>query len=386
MNIVCAKCGAGVAYELPSLAAQAMVVCSACGSGLKVSIELFEVPVGAAQSGPVSITPARRPAVVAVQGEATRELIGELLTAAGFTVTVVASGSETLAKVGALRPVLALVDVGFSDMPGFQVCEAVRSDAANAGVKMILVAAIHNKDRYRRPPDKLYGADDYIERHQIESDLIDKVNRLCGGAPVGGKTAGPAPAPEPVPARRAPAPERPATPSAFPPPGSGAVLSASRVEAAQAPAPQPPRAAAPPTRQMDPPAATPARVQGDPQAPAPTLTESGPRAATSPGKEVAAAGSPAPATPTSPALEAALRLARIIVSDIALYNAKKVDEGVVNGTFFDLLRTDIEEGRKLYEERKGPGLTTAVDLFQQTLDQFVATRRELLKRKRPAAA
>jgi CheY-like chemotaxis protein len=367
MNIVCAKCGAGVAYELPSLAAQAVVVCAACGSGLKVSIEPFDVPVGAAQSGPVSITPARRPAVVAVQGEATRELIGELLTAAGFTVTVVASGSETLAKVGSLRPVLALVDVGFSDMPGFQVCEAVRRDAANAGVKMILVAAIHNKDRYRRPPDKLYGADDYIERHQIESELIDKVNRLFGGAPVEGETAGPAPAPEPVPARRVPAPERSATPSA-PPPGSGAVPAHGGVEAAQEPAPQPPRAATPPPR-----------VQVDPQAPAPALTESGPRAP-------AAAGSPAPATPPSPAQEAALRLARIIVSDIALYNAKKVDEGVVNGTFFDLLRTEIEEGRKLYEERKGPGLTTAVDLFQQTLDQFVATRRELLKRNRPAAA
>lgn len=81
-----------------------------------------------------------------------------------------------------------------------------------------------------------------------------------------------------------------------------------------------------------------------------------------------------------------MRLARIIVSDIALYNAKKVDEGILNGTFFDVLRAEIEEGRKLYEERKGSGLTTTADLFQQTLEQFVATRRELLKRSRPAAA
>jgi hypothetical protein len=89
---------------------------------------------------------------------------------------------------------------------------------------------------------------------------------------------------------------------------------------------------------------------------------------------------------TNPAQEAALRLARIIVSDIALYNAKKVDEGILNGTFFDLLRSEVEEGRKLYEERKGSGLATTVDLFQQTLEQFVATRRELLRRNRQAAA
>jgi len=100
-------------------------------------------------------------------------------------------------------------------------------------------------------------------------------------------------------------------------------------------------------------------------------------------KDGAAAG--VTAAPSNPAEEAALRLARIIVSDIALYNAKKVDEGILNGTFFDLLRTEIEEGRKLYEERKGAGLTTTLDLFRRTLDQFVATRRELLKRNRPAA-
>jgi hypothetical protein len=69
-----------------------------------------------------------------------------------------------------------------------------------------------------------------------------------------------------------------------------------------------------------------------------------------------------------------------------LYNAKKVDEGILKGTFFDLLRTEIDEGRRLYEERRDPSLQGAVDLFQQTLEQFVATRRELLNRSRPAAA
>jgi CheY-like chemotaxis protein len=371
MNIVCAKCGAGVAYELSSLATQTVVVCSACGSGLKVSIEPIAVPGGSVPSAPVSITPARRPAVVAVQGEATRELIGELLTSAGFTVTEVATGSETLAKVGALRPVLVLVDVGFSDMPGFQVCEALRRDAGNAGVTIILVAAIHNKDRYRRPPDKLYGADDYIERHRIESELIDKVNRLCGGssadeAPARAHAQGEMPAPSY-------SPEQPASPSESP--AAGEIGAVAGVASAQPTTLQPSRPSAPPV---------PERVQPGLPAQASERVEPRPPDATPPAKDAPAA--PVPPAPANPAQEAALRLARIIVSDIALYNAKKVDEGVINGTFFDLLRTEIEEGRKLYEERKGPGLATTVDLFRQTLDQFVATRRELLKRSRPAAA
>lgn len=372
MNIVCAKCGAGVAYELSSLATQTVVVCSACGSGLKVSIEPIAVPGGSVRSAPVSITPARRPAVVAVQGEATRELIGELLTSAGFTVTEVGTGSETLAKVSALRPVLVLVDVGLSDMPGFQVCEALRRDAGDAGVKIILVAAIHNKDRYRRPPDRLYGADDYIERHRIESELIDKVNRLCGGSSVDEAPAR-AHAQGNILSRGFSAPEQSAPLAESPVPDEIGV--AAGVTSAQPAIPQPSRPSVPPA---------PERVQPAPPAQASERVEVRPPEATPPAKDAPAA-SAVPA-PTNPAQEAALRLARIIVSDIALYNAKKVDEGVMNGTFFDLLRTEIEEGRRLYEERKGPGLATTVDLFRQTLDQFVATRRELLKRSRPAAA
>jgi CheY-like chemotaxis protein len=303
--------------------------------------------------------------VVAVQGEATRELIRDLLTAAGFGVIEVTTGSDTLARVSDARPALVLVDVGLPDMMGFQVSEAIRRDPANAAMKIVLVAAIHNKDRYRRPPDNLFGADDYIERHEIEARLVEKIKQLCGG----GTTAGPAPAkttPEAEPAppgtpragRSGPAavpPSGPATAPAKAVPATQPLPGAQTAQAAHEPA------APPPISKPKPPATTPAAAEG-------------------------AGAPPPPPKAENPAQEAALRLARIIVSDIALYNAKKVDEGVMNGTFFELLRAEIEEGRKLYEERKGPGLATSSDLFQQTLEQFVATRRELLKRNRAAAA
>ncbi|MEW6682353.1 MAG: response regulator [Nitrospirota bacterium] len=375
MNIVCAKCGAGVAFELPSLVNHTVIQCAACHSGLKVTIEAFEVSVTppSQQAAATPTTPQR--VMVAVQGEATRELIRDLLVAAGFDVVELNSGSEALAKVSDVRPALVLVDVGLSDMPGFQVCESVRGDAVNAGVKMILVAAIHNKDRYRRPPDNLFGADDYIERHQIESQLVDKVKQLCGdGTPAGGATGDLSPAIEPAPTRSGTPSLEQVTPPASPPKGEPPVT------AAVIPEPPPPVA-----RESAPPAPSSVRPAPAPSAP-PPVEKRTPVAAPA-GKEAATAASPTPPSPApNPAQEAALRLARIIVSDIALYNAKKVDEGILNGTFFDLLRAEIEEGRKLYEERKGPDLATTVDLFQQTLEQFVSTRRELLKRNRPAAA
>ena len=39
--------------------------------------------------------------------------------------------------------------------------------------------------------------------------------------------------------------------------------------------------------------------------------------------------------------DVARRIARAVVSDIALYNAKKVEEGIGNDTLFELLREEI---------------------------------------------
>ncbi|MFZ5862600.1 MAG: response regulator [Nitrospirota bacterium] len=356
MNIVCAQCGAGVGYALPSLADHTVVACPGCRSGLRVRIEAFAIPAAAAAPETSPSPPTndqRQRVVVALQGEATRELIGELLSGAGFEVIEAATGADALVRVSDARPALVLVDVGLSDIMGFQVCERIRNNAATAGVKIILVAAIHNKDRYRRQPGQLFGADDYIERHQIETDLVTKVKALCER-----EASASEPSPEPH------QPER--------------VAEAQAVAAkAVAPAPVPPPSARP---QPSAPAAS--RV-APPSAP---TVPPAPAVAKEPSMPPVQPPAPSASKTDDPVVEAARRLARIIVSDIALYNAKKVDEGVVKGTFFELLRAEIDEGRRLYEERRDPSFPATADLFQQTLEQFVATRRELLNRNRQAAA
>ncbi|MEO7092307.1 MAG: hypothetical protein ABI175_03590 [Polyangiales bacterium] len=54
--------------------------------------------------------------------------------------------------------------------------------------------------------------------------------------------------------------------------------------------------------------------------------------------------------------EAARRLARAIASDLSLYNAEKIEKGVSNDNLFDELRSDIEEGRALFNSRVSPDL------------------------------
>ncbi len=404
MNIVCVKCGAGVAYGLASLTNQTVIVCSGCGAGLRVALQAFDVP--AAPSRPQSASSsARTRIVVGVEGEATREMIRDLLCGAGFEVIEATSGREIVAQVSQAPPSLVLVDVNLTDMMGHQVCETIRSLPACGSIKIILVAAIHNKARYRREPGNLFGADDFIERHQIEGDLLGKVERLCAAGPRGPGSSAPLPvssgtpavepsgqgarlaavpeignpttgrtepAPQPVAQKTAPAPARPAAPVPVP---SQAV--------------PPPRPVAVPAKPAGPAAPT---VSGVPSpAPPPVSERSSPPIAAVPQAVAEPASnsqvpSGAVSKPTDPGQEAALRLARIIISDIALYNAKKVDESVLQGTFFDVLRQEISEGRRLYEERRPNDLSRAVDLFQQTLDQFVATRKQLLQRNNQAAA
>ena len=66
-------------------------------------------------------------------------------------------------------------------------------------------------------------------------------------------------------------------------------------------------------------------------------------------------------------LEGARRIARAVVSDIALYNAKKVEEGIARDTLFDLLRDEIEEGRNYYQSRVDPEIARTTNYFNEAL-------------------
>ena len=65
--------------------------------------------------------------------------------------------------------------------------------------------------------------------------------------------------------------------------------------------------------------------------------------------------------------DVARRIARAVVSDIALYNAKKVEEGVRNDTLFDLLKGEIEEGQGYYLSRVDPEIAKNTNYFDQAL-------------------
>jgi CheY-like chemotaxis protein len=74
--------------------------------------------------------------------------------------------------------------------------------------------------------------------------------------------------------------------------------------------------------------------------------------------------------------EEARRLARLILSDIIIYHPQKVEEGIRNNSFFDVLRAEIDEGRQYYESRVPARVRRDSEIYNETLRQFVDMKRE----------
>ncbi|MDD2850995.1 MAG: hypothetical protein PHY09_03735 [Desulfuromonadaceae bacterium] len=76
-------------------------------------------------------------------------------------------------------------------------------------------------------------------------------------------------------------------------------------------------------------------------------------------------------------MEQARRLARAILSDVAMYNKDKVESGIKNDNIFDLLSEELEEGRQHFLSRVSTGIdpdriyeTAVVDVLIKRAGKF----------------
>ena len=63
----------------------------------------------------------------------------------------------------------------------------------------------------------------------------------------------------------------------------------------------------------------------------------------------------------------AKRLARTILSDIALYNQAKLKEGIEKDNLFDVLSDELLEGRKYYESMVDANLRESTNFFNEAV-------------------
>jgi len=101
------------------------------------------------------------------------------------------------------------------------------------------------------------------------------------------------------------------------------------------------------------------------------------RAAPAPAPPPAPAPAPAPARvqlapEDQKAHEDAKRFARLVVSEIKLYNEAKVTEGRKTRDIYERLKEDIERGRQMYVDRVPAPVRDAADYFQDELVRILA--------------
>jgi hypothetical protein len=82
---------------------------------------------------------------------------------------------------------------------------------------------------------------------------------------------------------------------------------------------------------------------------------------------------PTPASETEQrAHNDARRFARLLVSEIKLYNAAKVNDGRRNYDLYDRLKDEIDRSRKVYDKRVSPAVAARFDYFYDELVQTLA--------------
>ncbi|MEO8362573.1 MAG: hypothetical protein ABI672_21280, partial [Vicinamibacteria bacterium] len=89
-------------------------------------------------------------------------------------------------------------------------------------------------------------------------------------------------------------------------------------------------------------------------------------------KPAAAPAAPALSPEETKAHEDAKRFARLIVSEIKLYNEAKVTEGRKAKDLLSRLKEDIERGRQMYHDRISPALRNNTNYFQDELVRLLA--------------
>ncbi len=353
--IVSCECGAKLKIDDAKLSGKAMKVrCPRCGNVIplqKPSSALSAPPEKASASCASRASLSDALVLVAHDSEVVRKTVTDFLTEAGFRVDTAADGVEALKKAIEKRPQGLVLDVGLPGIYGFELCERLKSNPETQSTKIVLLSSVYDMRRYKRTPTNLYGADDYIEKHHIPDFLVNKLRKLIFPEQLEVESPGikehshhDLPEMSRPPARefessllspQNPARTENAIPDAFP--SRSAVPKPASMDGQEG------SALFPESLSLD------ASIFQKEECDIPRVDEADPEA-----------------------VEKARRFARIIVSDIALYNQEAVIEGLENGTFYDLLGKDIDEGRDLYEGRVPGLIREKKDYYQEAFDNFIA--------------
>jgi DNA-binding response OmpR family regulator len=103
-------------------------------------------------------------------------LITRYLERAGFSVTSLASGRDTLTVLTEHPPDLVVLDLMLPEVSGLEICRVARANEATAGIPIIMLTA--RAEEAERIAGLEVGADDYIAKPFSPDELVARVRAL----------------------------------------------------------------------------------------------------------------------------------------------------------------------------------------------------------------
>lgn len=121
----------------------------------------------------------QKPRVLMVDDEpAILKIMGKLLQLSGFELSTAMDGEEGLAKVKSEHPAVVILDLMLPKLTGFQVCEAIKQDAACRDIPVVIFTARGqpgDEERCRK-----LGANAYFPKTHPPDDFIKTIQQLAG--------------------------------------------------------------------------------------------------------------------------------------------------------------------------------------------------------------
>lgn len=119
--------------------------------------------------------------ILFVDDSATMRTIAEkTFSAEPFDVVAVPSGQAAIAKFKEVRPNVVLVDAGMAGVNGYDVCKAIREDAAAGKTPVIIMSGVSTPYDENRGRD--VGATEYVKKPFDTVKLIERVVELTRSA------------------------------------------------------------------------------------------------------------------------------------------------------------------------------------------------------------
>jgi len=146
--------------------------------------------------------------ILAIDDSKTMRLAVKITFAAeDADVTSVSKGSDAVARAKQLSPDVILVDAALGDgePSGYDVCQALKSDADTQGTPVLLMVSNQTGVDQGRLDDA--GADGFIHKPFDSQELIDKVAAVAGTPAKAASASASVPKAAPVPAATRPAPK-----------------------------------------------------------------------------------------------------------------------------------------------------------------------------------